>query len=113
MEKSYRVVGNIGRWAVSEEALVRQTWPPTPSATHVRLGQLGVGDSDPHLIRCGNGVALAQVQEITPRGTPPKEAAAHRATHKKMQIRALLSRTAKDLSPVALVLWNWLMARTS
>ena len=33
--------------------------------------------------------------------------------HKKMQIRALLSRTAKDLSPVALVLWNWLMARTS
>jgi hypothetical protein len=83
------------------------------AATHVRLGQLGVGDSDPHLIRCGNGVALAQVQEITPRGTPPKEAAAHRATHKKMQIRALLSRTAKDLSPVALVLWNWLMARTS
>ena len=31
-------------------------------------------------------------------GTPPKEAAAHRVMHKKVQVRALWSRTAKALT---------------
>jgi hypothetical protein len=48
----------------------------------------------------------------TRHGTPPKEAAAGRAIHQKMQIRAVWSRRA-SVNPVELLLWNMLMARTN
>jgi hypothetical protein len=40
----------------------------------------------------------SRIQSWTPHGTPPKETAAHRVIHKKMQIRAPWSRRAKALT---------------
>jgi hypothetical protein len=44
----------------------------------------------------------SRTRSWTPHGTPPREAAARRVMHKKMQIRAALSRRAK-----ALTQWHW------
>ncbi len=51
-----------------------------------------------HWFEAKNPSRRSRTRSWTPHGTPPKEAAAHRVIHKKMQIRALWSRRAKALT---------------
>ena len=51
-----------------------------------------------HLFAAKSPSRRSRTRSWTQHGTPPKEAAAHQAMHKKMQIRAMWSRRARALT---------------